>query len=770
MAELLAPSVDDEQPNPESSQVRLNLLEVPPLNLPQNLLNFMERDEMKEPTKPADLLIPLTPLNEEHAVEAAQTERAGHGRCNKRFRPFLQKPARSARNSVDLKSARMAQNQRQRDMSPIEAAREATSKQAKRKSRRGRGSEVDREQLPLHREIDTGWRDLLSEIATSSRRVRLARGGQTTILPQSPIARESPSPFLRSPSPDELQSLPEPPETGRARSRTRSSAASPSAASPSPAPDEVTSNAVASPRPESAEDDGLWLSYRITEEKVPTAILTKLWKLAVDPRKDEGIVPLERVPRLTVTKREVQALPSVQDILQWRRDNKRRREQRKLRREAERNPTLDEMLISIFGEPEMEKLFLAETHIQQQRSCEMLEAVIQEISSPHAPTFSARQRQALEDELTLLSEVKQLLTDDVVDATKGFHALEPKLLGYLRRGRRGAFDEGKASAKLALSVADLQARQDKNVVRSKKLRRVVEHSRALQAISPDTAIEKHEKAAQSHMQEVVKTVTSVFEKCEKRAHRFHTAFVRRQGNLSERLQRRVKRIQYDHTEIQQMKEQSILPSVIGQPQSTSENATNLSVLHYLKPHRVHVERKRQEAHSIYMAQVEKIQHYQRLLADPNREPERGEVYLSRCFRHVLAAGLAVDTAYFFRVLCQMEPEDFEKTYTVNFLAACCDAFSISTRDYFSFLGLRGLPCMSPKPGQTQALSYDETAAWDQLHIAPAELEDLTGEAWATPLPLCPVLPTETPRTSALVSRDEPLLGILESEVFDSVLH
>ena len=26
---------------------------------------------------------------------------------------------------------------------------------------------------------------------------------------------------------------------------------------------------------------------------------------------------------------------------------------------------------------------------------------------------------------------------------------------------------------------------------------------------------------------------------------------------------------------------------------------------------------------------------------------------------------------------------------------------------------------------------------------------------------CPVLPTETPRTSALVSRDEPLLGILE---------
>ncbi|CAE6937182.1 unnamed protein product [Symbiodinium natans] len=633
MAETTALAPDDEGP---SSTVRLNLLEVPPLNLPQNLLHFMQRDEMKEPAKPADLLIPLTPLNEEHTAEAAQTERAGHGRCNQRFRPFLHKPARSARNSVDLKSARVAQNQRQRDLSPITAAREATSKQAKRRSRRGRGGDAEHEQLPLHREIDTGWRDLLGEIATSSRRVRLARGGQSTILP--PSSGRSPSPELRT-SPE--------PETARARSRTRSSSASPGPQAP--------------PRPDSAQDDGLWLSYRITEEKVPTAILTKLWKLAVDPRKDEGIAPLERVPRLTVTKREVQALPTVQDILQWRRCNLRRREQRKLRREAERNPTLDEMLISIFGEPEVEKLYLAETHNQRQRAEILLQALMEEIGSPSAPTFSARQRQAQEEELTLLREVNQLLSDDVVDATRGYDAVEPKLLGSRRRGRRGAFDEGKASAKLALSIADLQARQDKNVVRSKKLRRGVEHSRALQAISPDTTVEKYEKAAEGHMQEVVKTCTSIFQKCQKRADGFHSAFVRRQGSLSERLQRRVKRLQYDHTEIQQMKEQSILPSVIGQPQSNSESA-NLSVLHFLKPHRVHVERRRQEAHSIYMAQVEKIQHYQRLLADPNRDPDRGEVYLSRCFRYVLSAGLAVDAAYFFRVLAQMEREDFEKAW------------------------------------------------------------------------------------------------------------
>ncbi|CAE7903315.1 unnamed protein product [Symbiodinium necroappetens] len=743
-----------------SSQVHPTIMEVPPLNLPQELLHFMHRDEMKEPAKPADLLIPLTPLNEEHYTEAAQTERAGHGRPN------------------------------QRDMSPITAAREATAKQAKQRSRRGRASDAE-PKLPLHREIDMGWRDLLDEIATSSRRVLLARGGQTTILPQSEIVKETARAYLRTPSPDELLSFPDAeesrprsrtrsnispapeecrprsrtrstmspapdefkarslrrstispgPEEGRARSRTRSNiSAAPEDCRPrsrtrsniSPAPEEKPEETATVP-PDHAQDDGLWLSYRITEEKVPTAVLTKLWSLAVDPRKDEDIPPMEHVPRLTVAKREV-PLPTVHDIPQWRRTNLRRREQRKLRREAERNPTLDEMLTSIFGEPEMEKLLTAENHVYQYRAASLLAAVADEMSSPSAI---------------------QLLMDEFLDSLPGHQHLEPKLLGSLRRGRRGAFDEGQASAKLALSIAE-QARLDKNVVRNKRLRRGAEHTRAwrsdLQCISTaemlllrekdDEARMKHmkevdrrEKAAEAHMKDVVKACTTACEKCQKRASRFHSAFVRRQGSLSDSLQRRVKRIQYDHTEIQQMKEQSILPSVIGQPQSESDKATHLSVLHYLKPHRVHVEKQRQEAHSIYMAQVDKIQHYQRILADPKREPDRGEVFLSRCFRYVLAAGLAVDDAYFFRVLSQMQPEDFEKVYTVNFLAACCDAFSISTRQYFQFLENSGLPCLVPMPQEGKALIYDDTAAWDQLCVAPAQLES---ESWATPLPLYPV--------------------------------
>ena len=40
-------------------------------------------------------------------------------------------------------------------------------------------------------------------------------------------------------------------------------------------------------------------------------------------QQDEGIQALERVPRLTVTKRDVRPLPMVNDFVQWRLSNKR---------------------------------------------------------------------------------------------------------------------------------------------------------------------------------------------------------------------------------------------------------------------------------------------------------------------------------------------------------------------------------------------------------------------------------------------------------------
>ncbi|CAJ1438357.1 unnamed protein product [Effrenium voratum] len=678
-----------EQEDQVAPQIKL---EVPRLDLPPNLLDFF-KGEQKPPTKPADLLIPLTGLSEEHIQEAVHSERSGHGKCNQRFQPFLQ----TARVSRPKEEA--VEPDRKFALSPIEAAREATSRA--RKPRR-RQSLEQRRHLPRNREVLVGWRDLLSEIADSSRRLRSARGGQ--IEAREPSTRER-------------------------------------SASPSSRPRTVSESAASE---EEEEGDGLWLSYRITEEIVPNLALQKIWQHAADPRKGETVQPLEKIPRLTVTKREVQPLPAVQDMLQWRQANKRRKEQRKAKKEAERNPTLDEMLLAIFGEPDFEQLQLREVQLAHQRATEALARLRESAGSGpgSGPSPSELQVQAMEEELELLKEVQLLLSMDAEEAVESLQSMDVKMLGALRRGRRGGFDEGKATAKLALSIADLQARQDKNVVRCKKLRKGVEHSRALRELPP--AHPRNEKAAQVHMKEVVSSFTAVVAKCETRAQRFHENFVRRQGNLSDRLQRRVKRIQYDHEEIQNMKQQSILPSV-------TSNASHLSVLQYLKPHRSNVERKRQEAHSIYMRQVEKIQQHQRLLADPNREPERGEIYLSQCFRHVLGAGLAVDKGFFFRVLRHMGPEDFQKTHTVNFLAACCDAFSIPTRDYMDFLQCHGFPLLAPKLCSGKHTG-DDTAAWSEV-----ELETCRDER-AVPFP---VLPTST-QSSELASRDEPLHSILEA--------
>ena len=55
-------------------------------------------------------------------------------------------------------------------------------------------------------------------------------------------------------------------------------------------------------------------------------------------------------------------------------------------------------------------------------------------------------------------------------------------------------------------------------------------------------------------------------------------------------------------------------------------------------------------------QVEKIQHFTHLLADPNREAERGEVYLSQCFRHV--SGTC--SRWWFQTCLEFSPRNFGK--------------------------------------------------------------------------------------------------------------
>eukprot|EP00435_Cladocopium_sp_Y103_P065890 s48_g28.t1 len=185
---------------------------------------------------------------------------------------------------------------------------------------------------------------------------------------------------------------------------------------------------------------------------------------------------------------------------------------------------------------------------------------------------------------------------------------------------------------------------------------------------------------------------------ERRSQRFHDAFLRRQGHLSERLSRRVKRIQNDHCEIQSKKQQSILPCVV------SENACAfLSVLHFLKPHRVHVERKRQDAHSIYMRIGSSTGHWAVVAGSDAIGPVKGSVsesVLPPCACSGFGGGQVLLLSR------NLQREDFQKVFTVNFLAACCDAFSIPVRDYIDYLKSHDLPLLAPKAATSSALPYD----------------------------------------------------------------
>lgn len=63
------------------------------------------------------------------------------------------------------------------------------------------------------------------------------------------------------------------------------------------------------------------------------------------------------------------------------------------------------------------------------------------------------------------------------------------------------------------------------------------------------------------------------------------------------------------------------------------------------------------------------------------------------------------------------PEDLEKTATINMLAACCDAFDVDLRRYWSHMEARGLPKYVPHPCPEQAplaFAHASTLRMDSL--------------------------------------------------------
>mmetsp|Transcript_87190 Transcript_87190/g.154411 ORF Transcript_87190/g.154411 Transcript_87190/m.154411 type:complete len:903 (+) Transcript_87190:81-2789(+) len=749
-------------------------MEVLSLDLPEELLAQLIPAESKAPPKPGDKLQNFPNLSIHHALQAAEAEQQGHARTEKRFEPLKLAPSSSAEVATrELRSERTSSSTRKyQGLSPIDAARaaaqakEGSGVKSARTSRGRRRDAASQPPLPRHSEVAQGWSSLLTEIATSSRRVRLAKGGQLT--GRLTVEKTGTGAASGSESDGEgSQSRPsKPPSPSRS---LQAEAARSQAATPR--------DGKAKGDAEDEDEEDIWLSYHINEEKVPDSVLAALWRHAVDPKnnnEDAAQAMLEKVPRLSVTRREVQPLPAVHDISHWRQANKRRREQRKARRDAERNPGLAEMLDKIFGEHEPAEITAHETQLKKRIAAEAVAAAIEELNSPIVlAQASSLQRQAMKEELELLQAIEALITEEAENAMEEVEASRaqrgPLVVGTQRRGRRGGFDEGRASAKAAgAALAELQRREDKTLVQSTKLRKGVDASRAL-AAQPGCA----DHVVQAHLKQVKDCSVSVVRRCEARVRRLREMFIRRQGVLSDRLQRRVKRIQIDHAEIHDMKERSILPSVVTREQAAraaNNSKFPVSVLQYLKPHRVTVERARLGRHASYTRQVERFQKHLRSLADPNREPDRAEIYLSQCFRHVLAAGLAVDSAFFFRVLTQMEPLDFEKAASVNMVAACCDAFEISAAEYVAFLDELEFPRLVPIACATKAVSHDSDA-WDGVELVPmASQEAVDGAArFEAPLPLYPVLPADTPRTSELASRDDPMQDILEASSFDLVL-
>lgn len=667
--------------------------------------------------------------------------------------------------------------------------------------------------IPTRGDIKSGWGSLLSEVTSSDKRVRVAKGGhfgaktsvsvqlvERSVSEQGVVASADVEPPItkRELVPQEI------PTSGMGDGRERvvsgsdcevveeEAAGSTAAATEPPG---TPHESMGSPRSgngncynETAEIT-TWQSYRIDEKKVPDKVLASMWRRAVDPKHciDE-IEPLAKVPRMTVTKREVEQLPAVHDIQHWRAVKTKRRAARKAHEESEEYPSLVEMMRTIFGE--QSRL------IPQSRSTALREKDISKNTEKKQSSVAAGYTvSVIPDGDGIDGEFPDIPRPNLDIATGMEQEEEPSKVddgqlfgGVMRKGRRGALDDGRPWDRLNIPLARPNVEKEENKIgdtqrlhNNSHLSRTYEASQKAQFDS-------------ASMNKLTTAMAKVNDQCQRKVVRMHSQFVRKQGQLSARLTRRVQRLQMDFQETQDNKVGSILPSVVAWDGAKSSRASSPApgglrkgssdrgdtVLQYLQHHRHKAEHERQSHHSVYLQQVERFQAYLRLLADPNRNPDRGELYLSECFRHVLAAGLIIDNRYFIRCLRNLEADDFEKTPTVNLLAACCVAFDIDLRTYWEHLRKRGLSCFTPRPQKHEARSWEDWAPWDGVRLDSADPQvassnvargDSIQHCVEDPFPFAPILPENTPSASELNSRNDgdPLRQILQRVTLDSVL-
>eukprot|EP00928_Gymnodinium_smaydae_P099487 TRINITY_DN9509_c0_g4_i1.p1 TRINITY_DN9509_c0_g4~~TRINITY_DN9509_c0_g4_i1.p1 ORF type:complete len:798 (-),score=200.16 TRINITY_DN9509_c0_g4_i1:35-2368(-) len=547
-----------------------------------------------------------------------------------------------------------------------------------------------------------------------------------------------------------------------------------------------------------SEEDGLeeeesntWTSYRIDVEKVPDQVLETLWRRACDPKHcTEEVKPLEKVPRLSVTNRTVEQLPPVFDIQHWRQVNTKSKQQRIAREEAEKFPSLREIFEQLFGIPAPPKILLdaaaaaAALSAADAKGCPAQSALAQ--AHEYHAHFDDENGGAAEGDSAYRADVKNEVALEMIKEAfrEGMvQGRPPSRAGAKQRGRRDAFDEGQPWNRMppvALAVREGEASAQQRQV-SSAMHRALEAAREA-GTDEDLRVQR--------LGRLIRATQRVHERCEKKVLRMKNEFTRKKGQMSARLTRRMRRLQLDFGEIQGSKTATILPSVCREGATGRESA-----LHYLKRHRHGTERQRGRQHARYIQQAGRFQESQRLLADPNRVPERGEIYISECFKHVLAAGLIVDDAYFFRCLAPLEAADFESVATVNCVAACCFAFGIDSRKYWSFLKERGMPMFRPRPRPDQVQQWQDWAPWagvDLEAVVFPESPEVEGHHGAAstrsvdasmtsfqephslsrdrdPLAFGPVLPDNDATGLDRDESNDPLHRVIEQTALDAVL-
>merc|ERR1711937_1119327 len=95
-----------------------------------------------------------------------------------------------------------------------------------------------------------------------------------------------------------------------------------------------------------------------------------------------------------------------------------------------------------------------------------------------------------------------------------------------------------------------------------------------------------------------------------------------------------------------------------------------------------------------------------------------------------------------------------------------------SRRYWAFIQQWELPQLLPKPCLDQVRAWGDWAPWGGMMLQSVEAAGAGADVCPTlddPLPFSPIVPDETPGTSQLVSRDDPLADILKDIAMDAVL-